>query len=75
MQCNRKFTFISKLTVNQSKSMYSAWTKVRYWKNNGVTVQGHYLSKILFLHWKCYIKTFEINIKNIYSSFSSNLGF
>ena len=24
--------------------------------------------KILFLRWKCYIKTFEINIKNIYSS-------
>ena len=43
--------FISKLIVNQSKSMYLG------------QVSSCLSPKILYLPWKCYIKTFEINIK------------
>jgi hypothetical protein len=45
--------FISKLIVNQSKSMYLHVGQV----------SSCLSPKILYLPWKCYIKTFEINIK------------
>jgi hypothetical protein len=45
------FLFISKLIVNQSKSMYLS------------QVSSCLSPKILYLPWKCNIKTFEINIK------------